>query len=246
VGTDQSGYDSVRMLTARRIGIGFITAVAAMAAIAPATQAGRQRDPIAVTACAGTGCTESTTLTVPGDGAGQTMTDQIPSNSTQGSINLLPEGPSDQQVFDGLVSTLVEDNPGLIPTRLNQRSKRILTCVFVSYLPFTSDYPDRVDVAVRGALLQPAILNACLQLALSFPSPPAAAASASSASAKCPRFEAAVTLQITRSRSGYRGVIIGKAHRPSGRPPATISCRRSGQGLLLTIRPRARGQTLPQ
>ena len=174
------------------------------------------------------------------------MTDNIPPSSTQGSINLQPEGSSDQQAFDGLVGALMEDNPGLIPTRLNQRSKRILTCVFISYGPFVSDYPDSVGTAVVGQLLQPLILNACLQLALSFPSPPAAADSASSASAKCPRFEAAVTLQITRSRSGYRVVVNSKAHRPSGPPPATISCRRSGRGLLLSVRPRARGRKLPQ
>jgi hypothetical protein len=234
------------MLTSRRIGIGFVTTVVAIAAIAPAAQSGRRPDPIAVTACAPAGCTESTTLSVPGGGQAETSTDQIPASSTRGSINLQPEGPSDQVVFDNLVSTLTEDNPGLIPPKLNQRSKRILTCVFVSYLPFTSDYPDDGGVAARGRFLQPLVLNACLELALSFPSAPAAADRASSASAKCPRFEAAVTLQITRSRTGYRAVISSKAHRTSGLTPAVISCRRSGRGLLLGIRPRARGRKLPQ
>ncbi len=235
------------MLTTRHsIGIGVITAVAALVAVAPAAQAGPRSDPIAVAACASTGCTESTTLNVPAGGTGETVTDQIPASSTQGSINLQPAGPSDQQAFDDLVNSLLENNPGLIPTRLNQRSKRILTCVFVSYLPFTSNYPDATDVVVRGHIYQALVLNACLQLALSFPPTPAAVDSASSASARCAQFDAATTIQITRSRSGYRGVISGKAHRPAGRPPATITCRRSGRGLLLTIRPRVRGQKLRQ
>jgi len=235
------------MLTARRsIGVGVITAVAAMAAIAPARQAGPRSDPIAVTACASTGCTESTQLTVPAGGSGETLTDQIPASSTQGSINLQPTTSNDQQDFDSLVSTLLENNPGLIPTKLNQRSKRILTCVFVSYLPFLSNDPNLTTVAVRGHIYQALVLNACLQLALSFPPTPAAVGSASSTSAQCARFDAATTIQITNSRSGYRGVINSKAHPPSGRSPATISCRRSGRGLLLTIRPRVRGQKLRQ
>jgi hypothetical protein len=223
------------MLTARcSLGICIVATVAAMGAIAPAAQA-----------CAKNGCTESTHLTVPAGGAGETLTDQIPASSTQGSINLQPAGLSDQQAFDGLVDTLLTDNPGLIPPKLNQRSKRILSCVFLSYLPFTSDYPDKAPVAT-GSILQAFVLDACLQLALSFPPAPAAVDSASTAAAACARFDAAVTLQITRTRSGYRGVMSGKARRPSGRPPAVISCRRSGRGLLLTIRPRGRGRKLRQ
>jgi hypothetical protein len=234
------------MLTVRRmIGIGVIGALAAIAAIAPAAQARPQLDPIAVTACASTGCTESTTVTVPGGGARETTTDNIPASSTQGEINLQPAGPSDQQVFDGLVNTLLDNNPGLIPTKLNQRSKRILTCVFLSYLPFISDNPDNVGRVVDAKLLQPLLLDSCLQLALSFPPTPAAD-SATSAAGGCARFDAAMTLQITRSRSGYRGVISSKAHPPTGRSPAVISCRRSGRGVLLTIRPRVRGQKLPR
>lgn len=235
------------MLTVRRtIGTGVIGAIAAIAAITPAAQARPQSDPIAVAACAGDGCTESTTVTVPGGGAGETTTDNIPASSTRGSINLQPAGPSDQQDFDGLVSTLLDNNPGLVSPKLNQRSKRILTCVFLSYLPFASDNPDDVDRVVNARLLQPLVLDACLQLALSFPPTPAAIDEASSAAARCARFDAAMTLQITRSRSGYRGVISSKAHRPAGRSPAVISCRRSGRGLLLTIRPRRRGQKLPK
>lgn len=233
------------MLTVRRtIGTAVIAAVSAMAAIAPAAQAHPRSDPIAVTACAPSGCTESTTVTVPGGGAGETTTDNIPASSTQGSINLQPAGPSDQQVFDGLVSTLLDNNPGLISPKLNQRSKRILTCVFLSYLPFTGDYADKTDAVVLGHIYQALVLDACLQLALSFPPTPAAVDTASSAGARCPRFNAAVALQVTRSRSGYRGVISSKARRPAGRSPAVISCRRSGPGLLLTIRPRVRGQKL--
>jgi hypothetical protein len=244
---DWCRYDHVRMLTVRRpIGVSVVAAAAVLAATAPAAQAAPRQDPTAVTACASTGCTESTTLSVPPGGAGETTTDSIPANSTQGSINLQPVGPSDQQAFDGLVNTLLDNNPGLISPKLNQRSKRILTCVFLSYLPFTSEYPDATSVVVTGTLLQVPLLNACLQLALSFPPTPAAADSAGSASARCARFDAAITLQITRSRSGYRGVIASKARRPTGRSPAVISCRRSGRGLLLTIRPRVRGQKLPK
>jgi len=236
------------MLTLRRtIGFGVIATVVGMAALAPAAQTHRASDPTAVAACAGLGCVESTTVTVPGPGEAETLTDKIPSDSTQGSINLQPAGPSDQQVFDGLVDDLLANNPGLIPPKLNRRSQRILTCVYVSYAGhIPSDYPDQVGSKVFAQLLQPLLLNACLDLALSFPNPPAAADTASAASGPCAQFGAAVTLQITRSRSGYKGVISSKASRPSRRQPATITCRRSGRGLVLTVRPRVRGQKLPQ
>lgn len=236
------------MLTARRaFGIGAITTVAALAALAlaPASQARPLTDPIAVAACEGLGCVEQTTLTVPGPGTAETLTDKIPSDSTQGSINLQPKGPSDQEVFDHLVDDLVANNPGLVPPKLNRRSQRILTCVYVSYsAQIPPDYPDKVGAVVYAQLLQPLVLDACLQLALSFPNPPAAVDRASSASSPCARFNAAVTLQITRSRSGYKGVISSKARRPAPRQPATITCRRSGRGLVLTVRPRVRGQKL--
>jgi hypothetical protein len=235
------------MLTARRaFGIGAMIAFATLAAIAPAGYARPRSGPVARAACDGLDCVEQTTLTVPGPGTAETLANKIPSNATQGSINLQPAGPSDQQVFDSLVADLVANNPGLIPPKLNQRSKRILTCVFVSYSLFKipDDYPDKTGAVVGVQLLQPLLLNACLQLALSFPNPPAAADVARSASGPCARFGAAVTLQITRSRSGYRGVISSKARPPAPRQPATVTCRRSGRGLVLTVRPRVRGQKL--
>ncbi len=213
-----------------------------MAVAAPAAVARPASDPVAVTACAGEGCTETSNLTVPAGGQGETMTDQIPANATRGSINLQPEPSDDQKAFDGLVDTLLTDNTGLIPAKLNQRSKRILTCVYLSYLPFTGDYPDTFRL-LNGTTYQALVLDACLQLALSFPTPPAAADAARSGSGPCARFGAAVTLKVTRTRSGFSGV-INRAGRPSGRHSATISCRRSGRGLSISIRPRVRGQKL--
>jgi hypothetical protein len=231
------------MVAARRsIGIVAIATVATIAANCADVQAGPRSDPLAVAACAPIGCTESTTLTLPAGGEGQAVTDAIPANATQGSINQQPTASTDQQDFDKLVNTLVSDNPNLIPPRLNQRSKRILTCVFVSYGPLAFNYGDENFPVALAHIFQALALNACLKLVLSFPS--GASDGARSASARCGRFDAAVAIQITHSRSGYSGVINGRTHRPSGRPPATISCRRSGRGVLLTIRPRVRGQRL--
>jgi hypothetical protein len=215
-----------------------------MAAATPAVVARPASNPVAVTACAGDGCTETSNLTVPAGGQGETMTDQIPAGATQGSINLQPEDndPTGQKAFDGVVDTLLTDNPGLIPAKLNQRSKRILTCVYLSYLPFTGEYPDTFRL-LNGTTYQALVLDACLQLALSFPNPSAAADATRSGSGPCARFGAAVTLQVTRTRSGYSGV-INRAGRPSGRHSATVSCRRSGRGLSISIRPRVRGQKL--
>jgi hypothetical protein len=221
------------MLTSgRSLRIGVLVAVAATAASAPAA-----------VACNSTGCTETSQLTVPAGGSGETLTDRIPPGATKGSITIKPTDPGDQQVFDSLVDSLLENNPGLIPVKLNRRSQRILSCVYVSYLPFLSNFPDSAPLA-SASIAQAMFLDACLQLALSFPPMPPAARSARSAKAACARFDAAVTLQVTHRRSGYSGTMIGKARRPSGRSPAVISCRRSGGGLRIDIRPRRRGQKL--
>jgi hypothetical protein len=219
------------MLTARRLfGIGVVVAAGAMAAAPPAALAFPPE-----------GGTETSKVTVGPGGEGETMTDTLPANATQGSINLQPEAGDDQKEFDGLVSTLVSD--GRVPGKLTQRSKRILTCVYVSYAAFVHDYPVENAVAT-GSIYQALVLDACLQLALSFPNTPAAADAARSAAGPCARFSAAVTMQVTRTRSGYRGVINTKARPPSGRQAANISCRRSGNGLLISVKPRVRGQTL--
>lgn len=54
-----------------------------------------------------------------------------------------------------------------------------------------------------------------------------------------------MTVRVTHSRSGYHVTTVGLSGRIS-RPGLNVSCRRSGSGLLIRVKPRNRRQTLPQ
>lgn len=185
------------------------------------------------------GGTETSTGTAPANGTMVTQTDDIPATATEGSFGVQPMDGTDAHAFDEITTVLVQDFPWLAKT--SKRSQATLACVMLSYLPYASKPIDE-PVTFSDVQLQVMLLSVCLKMAASIPQP-AAARDARAAPGACGRLNAAVTVKITHSRSGYRGVVSSKI-RTAKNSRLTVTCRRSGKGLVLTVRPRKRGQTL--
>ena len=197
--------------------------------------------PAAAGAFGASGGTEVGNGTAPANGDLVTQTDAIPANATDGSFGVKPEEGGDPHAFDEITAALVEDFPPL--QKVSKRNQARLSCVLLSFLPLAYK-PENSPVTFEDLKLQVALLNVCLQLAQSIPVPAAAIDRAGTAGA-CGRADVGVTVRITHTRSGYTVSVVGKTGKVS-RPRLQVSCGHQGHGLLVGVRPRKRGQTLPQ
>lgn len=183
------------------------------------------------------GGSETSTGTAPANGSLITSTDNIPASATEGSFAIAPLPGTDPSAFDDVTSVLVEDFPWL--AKQSKRGQAVLACVLMSYLPIASRPPDYV-YSFSDLELQAAMLNVCLRMALAIPTQPAVS---HAAAGTCGRVDAAVGVKLTHSAAGYGGAVSGSIRKVT-RPRLKVTCRRKGNGVLLTVRPRKRGQSL--
>ena len=186
------------------------------------------------------GGTEVSTGTAPAGGAEVTHTDNIPADATAGSVGFQPLPGDDPHAFDEITGVLVEDFPWL--QKVSKRNQARLACVLMSYLPLANK-PSDEPITFTDVNLQVALLNVCLRMAQSIPAPMAASDRAATVTAGCGRVDAGVTVQVTHLSSGYVVKVISKIGNVR-HPRLAVSCRRSGSGLVLAVKPRSRGQTL--
>lgn len=187
------------------------------------------------------GGSETSNTSAPAGGAALTNTDQLPGTATQGSLGVTPLSGDDLASFNAMIAAVVDTFPNT--QQLSKKGQATLGCVLVSYLNIATQPDEHHVFTVTDLNLQAAMLDTCLQLARSLPGKTRRQAVV--ASATCGRVDAAVTVRVTHSRSGYQVTTVG----PSGgalRPAMNVSCRHNGTGLVLGIKPRKRGQTLRQ
>ena len=215
-------------------------AVLLVAFAAGAAPVGAQRasDPVAHTA----NFPQTADASVPGPGDATVESSTLPAFAAQASIDVQPLTPTDAKNFGEITAVVVSNYPTL--GKLSKRAQGILTCVLLS-AALTTQFGETGNVVDSNPLLQVLYLDECLRIALKLTMTHAPRV-AGSASAMCFHVAQAIGIQITRSASGYRGVVSGRTHKPSGRSPLLVSCRRSGNGVQLTVRPRVRGRTLTQ
>lgn len=188
------------------------------------------------------GGTEASTGTAPAGGAEVTNTDNIPAGATAGSVLAQPLPGDDPHAFDEITGALVEGFPWL--QNVSRRNQARLACVLIAFLPLANK-PEDQPITFEDVHLQVALLNVCLRMAQSIPAPPAAGDRATAARTACGREDAAVTVKVSHLRSGYLVKVISKIGKVT-HPGLAVSCRRSGRGLLLGVKPAKRGQTLAQ
>jgi hypothetical protein len=227
-------------------------AVAAVALVLPAApaQGVRRPDPIARAACGRFGCTESENTTFPGPSEGAVATDALPAAATQGTIKVGPTTNVNQEpTFDDMVEGFATSYPKI--GKLNKTFQQIITCAYISAAAVgvsTDEHDGTRFFRISQELpdVYALVLRICLETYV-FPTLKARDATAASSSSRCLRVDTALAVKITRTRAGYTAVANATAHKASSaHTPVAISCKRSGSGVQLTVRPRARGQTLRQ
>ena len=218
-----------------------------LALLAVATTVGLAALPAAAPAFPVNGGTETTQLNMPAGGEGAASTDQIPANSTDGTITVTPANTDlAGSGFDKLVDVVVNTNPAF--ARVNRTAQRIIACAFISALINNGEETDQgYQFTETDPTFEALTLNLCLRIALTLSGYPTPSTRASTASAGCFMAEKAIAVKITKTHSGYVGQINSPSHKTSfSHSPATITCHRTSRGLQLKIKPRKKGQTLQQ
>ena len=175
-------------------------------------------------------------LTVPPGGNAMATSPTLPADVKQGTITVKPDD-GDADLFNRLTGILSGT-----PTK----GLRALTCVLIAFQIVDREGEGSLPVSFDedDSTLQLLFLNACLKLALSLPSTQAAPRAATAATGPCARMRTAVGMKVTRSGGRYRAHVEGTPHKPTGRSALIVSCRRVGNGMKVTMRPRSRRRTL--
>jgi hypothetical protein len=221
------------ILVVRRLVLASLLAIGSAALIAAM--------PASAQAFPGNGGSEVSTGTAPAGGALVTHTDPIPANATVGSFSVQPLSGDDLAAFNQLTAAVVDAFPWT--AKASKHNQAVLGCVLLSYLPLSNAPPEHV-YTYDDVHLQVMLLNMCLQMALAIPTTAAGDAQASAAP-RCARINVGVMIKVTHSSAGYKGVSTGTFINIR-RPGLNVSCHRSGNGLLIGVKPQKRRQTLRQ
>jgi hypothetical protein len=164
----------------------------------------------------------------------------LPASSTEATVDITPDQAAKQ--FDQLATVFVAEFPSL--KRLSVKSKRILTCVFMTAGTLVNTWSGESFQETNPAL-QLLFLDMCLKIALSLPVTPALA-TAGAAAAGCSQLQGSIGVTGSRSRGAVHVVVNGTPRSATARPPLAVSCRAHGSGIRMTVRSRKRGRSLRQ
>jgi hypothetical protein len=223
--------------SSRRVALGVAaTAAIVVAAVLAATAPAKlpPTGPIAHIAFPSNGGTEVSHDTIPAGGTGGIATDQLPPAVTQAQIDIRPQV-SGQAEYDKLQAFLA-------PQHLRGR---IMSCIALSLAALKGLTGGKKGIKVafedEESSLPFLFLVMCVSMAYDTPFSPAHDAGAASAGCHQLGFSAPVT--ITKVGGKYRGTVNGTVSTPP-RAAYTVSCKHLGKDLVISIKPRKRGQSL--
>ncbi len=206
----------------RSIAIVAVVVVATAIVLAPSAQAFPEN-----------GGTETAQLNMPADGIGTAQTDQLPAKATQADVTVTPL--TDEQFFSRL--SLVLSSSVFVDF-----ADRVGVCVTVTEQVVKNPNFFPGYTIPKDKTLQVLFLAACLQTALEVSLKQAS--QGSSANAGCFQTPLFMSVNYTRSGSGYSAQVAPTSKRPKRRSGFQVSCQRTATGLHIKIRPRKRGQKL--
>ncbi len=177
-------------------------------------------------------------LDVPANGYGEVTSSEVPGTANQGTIRVDPTK-GDERVFKELE---------LVLAGLPKKGSRVLLCVALATTSSSINDDAALDYSVADESLVVLFVEACVQLALSLPTPASTASThaATSTPRRCFSVEKEIKIKVTHTKSGYTMHVKGRTHKPTHKAPALISCKRKQKGVLLTLKPRKKGNTLRQ
>jgi hypothetical protein len=212
-----------------------VAVIAASAGAQPAaTAAPHKSGPIAHVAFPTNGGTEVAHDTIPADGTGGMATDQLPPKVSQAQIEIKPQV-SGQTEYDQLQAFLA-------PQHLKGR---IMSCIALSLVGLHGLTGGRkgVNVAFQDEESSLPFLFLIMCVSMAYDTPFEAADLASTAASGCHQIAYSAPVTITKVGHKY----VGKVNATVLNPPRAayiVSCKRKGKDLVISIKPRRRGQPL--
>jgi hypothetical protein len=216
-------------------------AVVTLAVTAAPAGSRPRRGPVATIACPEVKpgvCKERGKVTLAPNSYGSQSTDTVPAAAKTADVSLVPEAPGDDLPFDQLWFAIVDEIPNLGKVK-SKVVQRFITCNLWAYAATFAEL-DGHDLQVPLQTFNNAYtasLYVCLAVAFS-------QAHASAAAARPCQADVRVPIQISRSGSRYQVQAHGQTSRPRHKPPLVVSCRRRGNGLVISLRARRRGGRL--
>jgi len=181
------------------------------------------------------GGTENASLALPADGTATVTRAPMPASSTVGTVTVKATS-DDHSFLDTLTTTLKEDKPTF--------GARAVHCVLLYARLVSTKYTDVSGDEETAHSLDDLFLHICLQIALSLSPQSGAASHAAGAAttARCGMRNAAVSVSITKTGSGYTAILHGTPHTSKPRR-LRVSCTHTATGLKITERAhKARGK----
>ena len=176
------------------------------------------------------GGTENVEITLPADGSGTAARSPMPATSTVGTVDVT-EASDDQGFLDTLTTVLKADKPTF--------GTRAVHCVLLYAAVVNVDYSDDSNDEETAHSLDDLFLHVCLRIALSLSQQSGAAphAAGTATAAKCGVKNAAVSVTITKTGSGYKAILHGTP-RTSKPRRVRVSCTHTATGLKITEKAR--------
>jgi hypothetical protein len=226
-----------------------VSLACALVVSVPAAGAGRARGPLAGIACkriAPGVCEESGNDTLPPNSFGSQSTDTVPSQSKGESTFLEPFNAQELADFDSMWEGVADGFPKLAGVK-DVTVRRVITCALFAraagnlYGAFTSGTMVRRVVSADNA--NAAVLAMCIQAAVTGQHSTGMARDAATGS-RCSTALVSIPVQISRSGSRYIIHANSAVSRASRRVPLAVSCGVKGNGIVIKLRSRKRGQKL--
>lgn len=218
------------------------------ATLVPSAQGGRGSGPLAGIACkriAPGVCEESGDVSTPPGGEAIQTTDTVPSLSNATSLIMEPFTTDELADFDNLWEGVAAGYPKLGGIK-NVTVRRVITCAIIS-----RNVGNIYGVLSEGTVMSrtlagdnanAAVLAMCIQAAVSGQQAAGVARVAASAN-HCSTAVVSFPVQISRSGSRYTISANTRVSR-APRAPLVVSCQAKGNGLVIKLRTRKRGQKL--
>lgn len=213
--------------------------VSALVGAGPVSAQPAPSDPVSHRTYQAKGFTGSTQIEVPPGGTATVTSGDLDKKTT--SVKVEVSASPEDQAYENLVFTLAQaPTPG----------KRLLVCLMVVQLGQTyldHEEIERLDFTEESTTRALLALLSCMRIAqlvaeIQAEGPPARSTVA--APPTCKTRPSGVTAQTTKVESGYQMTVAGDLEPATKAAALKMTCKRKGQKLTFSIRPKAKGKSL--
>lgn len=180
---------------------------------------------------------------VPAAGTAALSSPTISKSDTTMKIKVEPLSKADVDAFDNFAITMGSLNS-------LTKGQKLLVCTMI--FQYASDFlaedgGDNVALDVEGVSIASALMYACLQKVGLITGKTAARTTARSSGDKCAQARPSIPATVSKTPQGYHLTANGTTSKaPKKKTKLKVSCKETAKGVVFTVRPRKKTQTLRQ